>query len=311
MGGRVNYAYMIGTSYSGSTLLALLLDTHPKIVSIGEVANEIRLGRIGESGEIIEYSCSCGRPIRQCDFFRQIRERCAKEGVDLDLHDFQTGLGEDMGELLKRLIFGTAGKHFWLQRSRDNVLRLLPIYRRHLNKVLHRTETIVRVALEVSGKEVFVDGSKGPPKAFHILKIPQFDVRLIHLVRDVRAYVYSCVRKGVRRVALNARTWHRAQTAALELKNRLPSDRYYLLRWEEFCSNPRTGLDSLCKFLGVNSAEMIKTVNDQPHHIIGHVIRLQPVPAIRADESWHEALTPKQLAICDRIAGDLNRFLGY
>jgi hypothetical protein len=58
------------------------------------------------------------------------------------------------------------------------------------NHVLGLYEAIEKV----SGKEVIVDSSKNPVRAFALTQIKDIDLRLVHLVRDVRGVVCSVMK---------------------------------------------------------------------------------------------------------------------
>jgi hypothetical protein len=307
---RIPYVYVAATSFSGTTLLGLLLDTHPRIVSVGEVDNIIP--RDLQVSGADAYLCSCGQPIRRCDFFAQIRARCLEQGVELDLHDFRTHLGTDWPLTVRRLVFGPARRAVWLERARDALLPWVPTYRRHVDQVVERNLAIARAALEASGKDVFLDTSKSVSRVPHLHRHPEVDLRVIHVIRDVRAFAFSALRHGNRKESADAgRVWVRTHTAAARLRHLVGDDRYLRLRWEDFCVRPDAVLDQLCRFLGVEPVELVAAVNERTHHVIGNQMRLKPVRPIRSDESWREALAPDQRAACERVAGDLSRRFGY
>ena len=193
----IRYAYMVSTSYSGTTLLSILLDSHPAIVSIGEVDNTIR--EAIEAGRHTEYPCSCGAPIRACSFFGEVKRRCAQQGVELDLHDFGVRLGHRMGPRARRLLFGWPTHLVWLAHARSALLNRLPPHRRHVNQAFNRSIAIARAALDVSGKEVFLDASKAVARVPYLHRRSELDLRVIHIVRDVRAFVHSNRRRKLRR----------------------------------------------------------------------------------------------------------------
>ena len=58
-------AYILCPSYSGSTLLTLLLATHRDIATIGEL-------KATHLGDVAKYSCSCGVPILACPFWEEV-----------------------------------------------------------------------------------------------------------------------------------------------------------------------------------------------------------------------------------------------
>jgi hypothetical protein len=288
----------------------MLLDSHDRIVSIGELDNFIDY--FIKAGRYIRYPCSCGRPIRECAFFHDIQERSGQQGVNLDLHAFQTRLGGALGPGVRRYLFALPRRSVWLERTRDALLTKLPIYRRHVDEVFHRSIAIARAALEVSGKDVFVDTSKHPARVAHLHRRPEVDLHLIHVVRDVRAFLRSATRHGSRRSAAEtARAWSRTHESALRLRKLVGEDRYLYFRWEDFCASPEAVLARICEFVGVEPTDLVAAVNGQPHHVIGNDVRLKPVRAIRADESWRESLTADQLVACERHAGELNRRFGY
>lgn len=309
-GGSIRYAYVLGTGYSGSTLLSLLLDSHPRMISIGEVDNIVQ-------NFPPPYPCSCGRMIGECTFFSQVREFCAQEGVELDLQNFRVKLGSGLGHNMRRLLFGSAfGSALelaWLPPVRDALLGRLPIYRQHVKQVFDRNAAIARASLKVSNKELFVDSSKTVARVPHLLRRPEIDLRIIHIVRDVRAVAWSALKRESQGVPAEstARYWVRTHKAALRLGALVGEDRYFRFRWEDFCAAPEPVLDRICEFLGVEPVDLVSRVNAETHHVIGNDIRLRPVRPIRSDEAWREALEPSQRLAAERYAGELSRSLGY
>jgi Sulfotransferase family len=308
--GSIRYAYVLGTGYSGTTLLSLLLDSHPRIVSIGEVDNIV-------ANFPPPYPCSCGRMIGECPFFTQVKELCAREGVEIDLQNFQVKLGSGLGRNMRRLLFGSAFSSAlelgWLPPVRDALLGRLPIYRQHVKQVFDRNASIARASLKVSNKELFVDSSKTVARIPHLLRRPEIDVRIIHIVRDVRAVAWSALKRESQRVPAEstARYWVRTHEAALRLGALVGKERYFRFRWEDFCTAPEPVLDRICEFLGVEPVDLVSRVNAETHHVIGNDIRLRPVRPIRSDETWREVLEPSQRAAAERRAGELSRSFGY
>ena len=84
--------YIAGTPYTGSTLLSMLLNAHPQLVSIGEAEGPTRRTDRGS------YVCSCESPIAECAFWQRVgvemRDRwlvpdtrlaCSEDGSPSDL----------------------------------------------------------------------------------------------------------------------------------------------------------------------------------------------------------------------------------
>ena len=78
--------YIVGTSHSGSTLLDLMLNAHPEIVSTGEV---IRLKRAWINSK--PAACTCGNPVAECTFWLRVdqraRELSGKSLTELNMLD--------------------------------------------------------------------------------------------------------------------------------------------------------------------------------------------------------------------------------
>lgn len=303
-------AYMIATSFSGSTLLSLLLDSHPDLASVGEVDNSV--GESMRAGRHEEFPCSCGEKIRRCPFWTDVQARLAAEGVELDLHDFRTRLGESLPVPLRRFVFGAPARLHRVRRLRDWLLTAVPAYRRHVEDVMTRADAIARATLDITGKPVFVDASKAAVRAHFLIDRPGLDLRILHLVRDPRGYVKSARNRNPDWTAESlAPVWMRVHGSALSIIESLPPDRVLTLRWEDFCRDPKQSLNQVCDFLGVPHFDMLAAVNEQPHHVMGNRMRLKPVGAIRYDESWREVLSPEDIAACERIAGPLMERFGY
>jgi hypothetical protein len=305
----IGYAYLVSTSYSGTTLLSLLLDSHPAIVSVGELDNTI--GDAIKAGRYAEYPCSCGAPIRACSFFRSVEQHCARQGVELDVHEFRLRLGHGMRRNVKRFLFGLPARLLWLAQIRNAFLDQFPQYRRYVDHVFERNIAIARAAIEVSGKDVFLDASKAVARVPYLHRRPEIDLRVIHIVRDVRAIVWSSWQRGLTHTDRVARSWARVHANALRLAPLIGKDRYFCFRWEDFCTKPGEWLDHICRFLGVESTGLIARANLQAHHVIGNRMRLNPVGLIRPQDNWRQEITSEQLAVCERVAGGLSRRFGY
>jgi hypothetical protein len=150
--------YIVGASHSGSTLLDMMLNAHPEIVSVGEVLNLNRVKR-RKSGEPKVPKCSCGAVgILQCSFWSRVNARVkeisGKGFADLDLYDYrQPGRMREANEVL----FGAIA--------------------------------------DVSGKNIIVDSSKMPRRLKHLLQLEHVQVHPIFVVRDPRGQINSSIGK--------------------------------------------------------------------------------------------------------------------
>jgi len=156
--------YILSASHSGSTLLALLLGTHPRMVTAGEL-------KATHLGDLTRYRCSCGEPIRQCPFWRQVCEGMARQGVEFDLARADTDfrqVGSPFADyLLKPLVRGP----FW-ETLRDTALQFSPAWRTRLPVLCRRNVALVNAICELADTEIVVDSSKIGIRLKYLLRIP-------------------------------------------------------------------------------------------------------------------------------------------
>jgi hypothetical protein len=150
--------YITGASHSGSTLLAMMLNSHPEILSVGEMYKlQMKLGKNAETGTY--WPCSCGSPsLWECDFWARVNSRiqATTSGslADIDLLDCQIVQGD-----------------------------CAP------NGVLFRT------LAEISGKPIIADSSKRADRLSHLSKMKGIELYTIVLFRDPKGQVSSIRRK--------------------------------------------------------------------------------------------------------------------
>jgi hypothetical protein len=83
-----------------------------------------------------------------------------------------------------------------------------------------------------------------------------------------------------------------------------------LLHYEELCEDPRSTLDRIASFLGVDPAP-IDDLGSSERHVIGNSMRLRALEEIREDRSWEDRLTGKDLRTIARVTGRLSHRFGY
>jgi len=191
------YANVASTAYSGTTLLAMLMNSHPQIVSIGELANSI--GKLFKNGNIAKYFCSCGCEIEKCEFWVAVKHRCLEKGVILDLHDFDLKLDVGLGRMFNRILFGIHERFIPLQNLRDFILWNIPLSRKMTKHLFERNSVIAKGILDIAGNSIFFDTSKDLKRANFLAQDKEFDFKLIHLVRDFRGFFNM----GVSTMSLN------------------------------------------------------------------------------------------------------------
>jgi hypothetical protein len=312
MANLMQYVYLVSTPFSGSTLLALLMDAHPEVASVGEVNNAV--GALFRSGRIERYLCSCGVQIECCPFWKRVQRRCAEQGMTLDVHDFDTDLDTGLGDRINQILFGALGDFWTLQVVLNRFLDYIPAYRQRVVRTVNRNLMIAQAVCDETQKSTFFDASKKVWNATLLLHHKNQDFKLIHLVRDPRGVMNSYRKhRGDTVYQHAARYWKRVQLATQHLRSCLPQDAYLLVKYEQLCANPVEILGEICRFLNVEVLDLECAARGQTHHLIGNQMRLQTFTGLQLDEAWRHELTPAEISRCLQVTADVIKTLnlGY
>ncbi len=321
------YVYILGASHSGSTLLALLLNGHRHVATVGETDPD---GRIDADG----YRCSCGEVLKACPFWLEVAERMRTRHPGFRLDRFGTSLRCPRNPVADRLLRlehrATAG-----EAARDAVLGLSRRWRRSKPAILRTCRDLAETVLEITNTQVFVDSSKRAHRLKFLLDLPDADVKVIRIVRDGRAVALTYMdqdtyadaadprrrRGGLGPTAPATRTALTAQQAAVEwmryirseeyLLRRLSPDQWRQIRYEQLCDDPAATLEGLFHFMGVDPKTYEPDFRRVDHHVIGNGMRLDTSSIIRCDQRWRQALNAEDRRQFLLTAGTVLNRLGY
>ena len=155
---RLRIVYVAGVGHSGSTLLDLLLGSHSRLASCGELKVLCR-ARHAKRERVLADRCACGAPAKlACGHWREV-DRLLVERIGMGLHEIDVGARDDATfRLHNRALFeaiAEAGRVPWL-----------------------------------------VDSSKSAQRLARLLACGDFDVRPVHIVRSPYGVAYSHRRRG-------------------------------------------------------------------------------------------------------------------
>jgi len=294
--------YIMAPSYTGSTLLTCLLATHPNIGTIGEL-------KATSMGDIDKYVCSCGALIRECGFWRRVKEEMEGGDAHFTLDYFGTNFRADSFLCDHVIRAGVRGRLFEVARS--FALRLLPGCERRLRNILQQNRLLIEVISDIQHGDVFLDGSKDPIRLKHLLSGGYWNVRVIYLIRDGRGATNSYMRHHDVPIETAAREWIYTSRECDLMLSRLEPRALLTVHYEELCQDPSGVLGRIYEFLGLEPG--LGSINYQAskYHILGNAMRLKSTREIRLDEKWKRSLTHEDLEGFERIAGRINRSYGY
>ena len=302
MSARIPYVYLLSHPFSGSTLGAFLIGSHPRIATVGEMG-------IAAGVDPATFTCSCGSPIRSCEFWIRLSERMAEHGHPFQVED--AGLHFRSSGGLADLLLRAGPRGPMLEAARSVGLAIFPSSRQARDRLLARNEEFARTTMALQGGSLFLDISKRPNRLVHLASHPNFDVHVVHLIRDPRGVTCSCMRNLDMELDAGAYSWSRAMRFAKQLRRRFRAERWLQVRHEDLCHAPTDIVQVVQRFLGVEPDDSFTVFREGKHHIIGNRMRLDSSSEIRLDEKWRQELTPQQQSQVMQIAGQGLSALGY
>ncbi len=299
-----DFLYITSPSYSGSTLLTFLLNTHPDIATIGELK--------GASMDVELYHCSCGEPIGRCSFWQDVVRKMREKGEAFDLTDKWTQCGYGVGHApFTNRVVRTRHRTLPLEMARSIYLSLSPSARAMFKRVNQTNVNFVRTVFEITGKRVFLDSSKDAMRLKYLSRIPEFRMKVIHLVRDGRGGMLSFMKHEDLPPDIAAREWLRSHLEIREVMRIFDHDQCMVLKYEDLCSAPDATMERIFDFVGVDPQAGEKDYRAVEHHILGNAMRFGSSSEIRLDTKWVRELNEEQIATFERVGGWLNRQFGY
>ena len=305
---RIPVLFIAGTGRSGSTILDRVIGMNSGFCSLGEMRNIWKLSFRDN------HLCGCGAPFLECEFWNEVCRRA-----------FGVAAPEvDAEEMLR------------LQRSVDRV-RYVPwltsarspaAYRRALSEYGGVLTRLYGAALAVSGKRVLVDSTKDPTQALLLSRLPAFEVRAVHLVRDPRATAFSWQRvrqhPGVHSKRQHMEVYPARSSAARwtfynglsELLSRSAAS-YLRVRYEDLLAEPEEVLSRVIAPYQPEGGAPVLAESDRvdlapSHTVSGNPVRFQHGKLkLKVDDEWKAAMPARDKAVVSAITLPLLLRYGY
>ena len=297
--------FIAGWDRSGSTLLDLVLGSIDGFTGVGE------LGNVWKRGIIERRTCGCGQPLSRCEVWSPI--------LTSVFGHFPTP--EEARRILRFRRDHTRLRHTWrILRAGDHD---------GLDPYLALLSRLYRAIGAWTGARVVVDSSKDASDAAALIRTPDVEVSVVHLVRDPRASAYSVRhrpkvqtdtekastmrRQGVVHGTLNWLAWN----GAAELVARRIPERSLVMRYEDLVAEPVAAVRSIVELVGEGGAELPfvteRTALVRPVHTVsGNPTRFASGPIdIRLDDEWSREQPPVDRWMATTIAGPLMPRYGY
>jgi hypothetical protein len=252
--------YIAGTAHSGSTLLDLMLNAHPDIISVGEVLKLNRWLSYRDPETKTYARCSCGAPsLWDCPFWSSVDKQV------------RAASGKSLGELD---VFSE----------------------RDLNVGTAPNVVMFKAIAHVSGKSFVVDSSKLPGRLAYLLQFPALSVYPIHLVRDAKGQIASVMRKhgGFLRNIVRYEWVHE------QIRRTVKTVPHEVVRYEDLVHHPEATLRKLLRPLGLDfDPRQLAWAETEKHIVAGNHMRWDTTSTLVLDERWREGLSLAQQRIID------------
>lgn len=178
---KINLIYIVSNGRSGSTLLDLLLGAHPEAMTVGEIQIlpwEFKLGGL--------QPCSCGLQVPECPFWKDVVEEAMfneLQGTPIEFFRETYGGGKVLRwQLLEQFLFAL--------RDDQELYRKISEY--GYNNYLLLRAILSNVSKHFDKRPCWlVDASKDFYRLIWLQRSGYFNIKVIHLMKDPRAFVYS------------------------------------------------------------------------------------------------------------------------
>lgn len=284
---------------SGSTLLGMLLDYHPEMTYLGEVRNVhayLQDNKTDFNGELLG----------ECDFWKAVFAQLPDDPQRLFTKVRNAGRA---GNFSVRLA------NFFDAPLLDKILAWSsPRFRRELQAHAN-IRKYYDAASQVTDAAWIVDSSHRTIEAKHHVQAVGHDMKIVFLTRDGRGVVNSVMKRTGERADKAAQQWKRFILGAKRFHARVADSQCLTVKYEDLCVDLPKEMDRMTDFLGVGKFDQPVAHKQHAHHFVGGSSTLRDrrnqALTIRLDEKWRETMSSKDLALFERIAGDVNRSLGY
>lgn len=322
--------FIMGTAHSGSTLLDLMLGSHPDAFSLGELCQLQRAYKLDKLRYLLPFYRNKSRQSTMSD-------------------------AKSLGELQNRICAVCEGHcPFWGGNVNLNLLALSLAKgkrkRKHIipeqliRRFIRRIFNPYKFLFSKTKKHILIDSSKSVDWVSYQLSSGEFKSKsieeyLLYMVRDGRAVVNSILRKYPHKtVAEITPNWVNQVNRMNKFFNEFDADEKMMVRYEELATNTIPTLKNICSLLEIEFSSTMVEYWKHEHHPLGGNIgvrsliwrarnwqtrrfdRLRQINddyydklglSIKLDLRWKNELSRDQVEKFECIVGSLNAPFRY
>ncbi len=309
------YVFICSLGHSGSTLLDLLLGSHSKIFSLGEIC-------FLPKNIALREKCTCGEVVTTCAFWQNVFRRINEEkNIDILNYPYSLNLGYalagnvvDKGHqtLSYRLLAKIWSFAQYQYLSKNKVFPPLNFFLKESKEYFNNTHLIYDLVRGLTNDSIIVDSSKSIIRAANLYMSNPDDLRILLLVRDIRGVTWSYVKNNYSFKKV-ASLWIRNYERIIDiLSKNVKPEHVHLVRYESLCAEPDVALENVCNFLGQNYEMGMVDFHKTKHHSVnGNDMRFSKEGKIRHDIGWQNGLSKDEQSWISKKLDNSKSLLDY
>lgn len=256
----LKYCALLSCSYSGSTLLSILIGAHQQVVALGDTY-------LQKNNNCSQLFCTCGRPILDCAFRMELDKEMQKKGRSAYRCLYSTP--HPFSRFFQKLRIGKKSWYFFSILPKN--LRRAVFYGWY-EKEIDYLDSLKKL----SDALVYLDGSKNITRVELLSSIIP-NMKVIHLIKDPRGFIYSAgIKRDKNLSPYDAlRQWIEYNDLAYAIGNRVNPGDYKIIHYEDVVRFPNRTIRDLYNFIGLSQTEPILDIDTSSQlHLIGNSMRL-------------------------------------
>ncbi len=269
---KINIIYLLGAAHSGSTLIGNFFERFEDVHTLGEMANYMAFrDQKGHNKYNLKrkYNCTCGVTLDKCPFWSKV-------------------IGKDQGKFVIK-------KKYTFFENLMTIIRLFMPFRTKRKEKINSDYALFKILKHQTGAKYLFDISKDPRRLLDLYEDPRFNITVIYLVRDGRAYANSYNKKSRSDIGLKRKNffvglfeWIFINMISIRIlkKYRLP---YIHISYDLFCQEPKQYFNKFNEFMKFDDNIIELNNSSSPeiiHQISGNMYSIDNLQEIKYDQQW-------------------------
>ena len=293
----MKYATLLSSSYSGSTILSMLVCSHPKVIGFGDTYNY-------QYVRLHDTKCTCGAiPSSTCPVRVEIEHEMRELG-----QSFQWTTSSPT-PIPERLRINRLAVSLSRRTQLRQMYRCLPrgVRETLCSRFYSENLSFMSALRSLEEYEWYFDGCKNLVRLDLLQSVIPI-VKVVHLIRNPNSYLHSQLKRGRENYRRIVKGWLRYNTVAHRYQETHGSNGYLLVRYEDLVKDPKIVIGDICDFLGLPHLAVValSAADKERIHVVGNRAKEKFSAVEDRSVDWREALGSEQLAYVAERTRSLN-----